>query len=78
MRDDAADWADEKPLRHRCGVPDYYGCRVCMYASDDPDDPPEVCPKCKGDGVEELSDDNEAGRTLERRCWMCDGKGMIH
>ena len=38
MRDDAADWADEVPLRHRCGVPDYYGCRVCMYASDDPDE----------------------------------------
>jgi hypothetical protein len=36
VSEDARDWADETPkLRHRCGWPDYYGCRICMNRDDE-------------------------------------------
>lgn len=37
--DERASMADRKERsRHRCGWPDYYGCRICTMAADDPDE----------------------------------------
>ena len=68
-KDEARCMADTEPEPHRCGVPAYYGCRICMNAADDPDEDEDQC------AHEWVVSDPEEGGDGRCYCLNCDADG---